>query len=237
MAIRAVLFDWGGTIVRDDRITLGAPSAAIADYARTHLGTAISPDQFERAFQAVLPEYTPGVTRSSPHIARLLGAAFTWLGLAVRAGDVEACARIFFREATHNLDVYDDARALLASLKYRGFRTGVITNAIYPAELFLPKVNELGLSGYFDSFVTSADVGLGKPDPAPFLRSLADLALEPHEALFVGDMAETDVAGAKAAGMRAVLLQRADRAKDRAGFLVIERLTALDDFLGEGPAA
>jgi putative hydrolase of the HAD superfamily len=149
---------------------------------------------------------------------------------------VEACARLFFREASQH-EVYDDARALLASLKYRGFLCGVITNAIFPAELFLPKVNELGLSGYFDAFVTSADVGLGKPNPAPFQRALNDLGLEPEEALFVGDMAETDIAGARAAGMRAVLLERRDRARDRSGFLVIERLTALNDFLGEGPAA
>jgi hypothetical protein len=35
--------------------------------------------------------------------------------------------------------------------------------------------------------------------------------------------------------MRAVLLERTDRAKERAGFLVIERLTALNELLGEGP--
>lgn len=237
MALRAVLFDWGGTIVRDDRVTLGAPSAAIADYARKHLDSALTADAFERAFQAILPEYRPGVTEATPSIGRLLGAAFTWLGMAVSVSDVEACSRLFFREATHNQDVYDDARALLASLKYRGYRCGVITNAIFPASLFVPKANELGLGGYFDTFVTSADVGLGKPNPAPYLRALADLGLEPHEALFVGDTAETDIAGARAAGMRAVLIERSDRARDRAGFLVIERLTALNDFLGEGPAA
>lgn len=237
MSIRGVLFDWGGTIVRDDRVTLGAPAAAISAYARKNLDARLSADEFERAFQAVLPEYQPGVTEVTPHLSRLLGAAFTWLGMAVSAGDVEACARLFFQEAMHNLDVYDDARALLASLKFRGYRCGVVTNAIFPASLFEVKVNELGLSGYFEAFVTSADVGLGKPNPAPYLRALAALDLEPQEALFVGDTAETDIAGAKAAGMRAVLLERADRAKDRAGFLVIERLTALNDFLGEGPAS
>lgn len=236
MAIRAVLFDWGGTIVRDDRVTVAAPAAAISDYARKHLDAELTADRFERAFQAVLPEYRPGVTMETPHLSRLLGAAFTWLGMAVSARDVDACARLFFQEAMHNLDVYDDARALLASLKYRGYRCGVITNAIYPASLFLPKVNELGLAGYFETFVTSADVGLGKPNPAPYAKALADLGLDPQEALFVGDTAETDVAGARAAGLRAVLLERTDRARDRAGFLVIERLTALNELLGEGPA-
>ena len=47
-------------------------------------------------------------------------------------------------------------------------------------------------------------------------------------------LAELRSKGARAAGMRAVLLERSDRARDRSGFLVIERLTALNEFLGEG---
>lgn len=236
MAIRAVLFDWGGTIVRDDSVVLGAPAAAVAAYVRRRLEYDLSDADFERAFQAVLPDYRPGETETAPHLGRLLGAAFTWLGLAVGVGDVEACARLFFQESTHGMAVYDDARGLLASLRYRGYRTAVVTNAIFPSALFAPKVNELGLAGYIDAFVSSADVGVAKPNPGPFLRALAELKVEAQDALFVGDMVATDIVGARAAGMRAVLLERTDRAKDRSGYLVIERLTALNDILGEGPA-
>ncbi len=235
MAIRAVLFDWGGTIVRDDALTIGAPSAAVAAYLRKRLDYEVSNTEFERAFQAVLPEYKPGITEGAPHLSRLLGAAFTWLGLAVGARDVDTCARVFFQEAVQGLAVYDDARALLASLRFRGYRTAVVTNAIFPAALFASKVNELGLAGYIDAFVSSADVGVAKPNPGPFLRALAEINVDPRDALFVGDNAATDIAGARAAGMRAVLLERTDRARDRAGFLVIERLTALNELLGEGP--
>ena len=236
MAIRGVLFDWGGTIVRDDALLTAAPAEAVAAYARKDIAPELNGEQFERAFQAVLPDYRPGLTQATPHINRLIGAAFTWLGLAVSARDVDACARLFFREATHGQDVYDDARALLASLRMRGYRSAVVTNSIFPGELFEPKANELGLAGYIDAFVSSADVGLGKPNPAPYEKALAGLGLEAHEALFVGDTPETDIAGARAAGLRAVLIERTDRARDRAGFLVIERLTALNELLGEGPA-
>lgn len=236
MAIRAVLFDWGGTVVRDDSLAAGAPAAAVAGYVRKRLDYQLSDADFERAFNAVLPDYRPGETEAAPHISRLLGSAFTWLGLAVGASDVDACARLFFQESSHGMTVYDDARGLLASLRYRGYRTAVVTNAIFPSPLFAPKVNELGLAGYIDAFVSSADVGLAKPNPGPFLRALAELNVEPQDALFVGDMVATDIAGARAAGMRAVLLERTDRARDRAGYLVIERLTALNELLGEGPA-
>ena len=236
MAIRGVLFDWDGTLVRGEPLGMTVASEVVATYARRNIAPELTGEQFERAFQAVLPDYRPGETETSPHISRLLGAAFTWLGLAVSASDVEACSRLFFREATHGISVYDDARALLASLRYRGYRIGVVTNSIFPSSLFEPKVNELGLAGYIDALVASADVGLSKPNPSPYLRALAEMHIEPHEAIFVGDTAATDIVGARAAGLRAVLLERSARAQDRAGYLVIERLTALNDLLGDGPA-
>lgn len=234
MAIRGVLFDWDGTIVRRDSAAGAAPIAAVASFARRRLEVDVDGAALERAFQAVLPEYRPGSTETAAHVSRLLGAAFTWLGLALGGGDIDACARVFFSDSMQGLAVYDDARALLASLRYRGYRTGVVTNSIFPASLFGPKVNELGLAGYLDAFVSSADVGLGKPNPSPYLKALDELGIDAQESIFVGDTVETDIVGARAAGMRAVLLERSDRARDRSGFLVIERLTALNEFLGEG---
>jgi putative hydrolase of the HAD superfamily len=235
VAIRGVLFDWGGTIVRNDgRLT--SPAAAVAGYLHKRLQLDVSPEDFDRALQAVIPEFRSGVTEQADHVGRILGQAFTWMGVAAGANDVDACARLFFDEVTQGDTVFDDARALLASLRYRGFRCGVVTNSFFPASLFTAKINQLGMAGYFDSFVASADVGLAKPNPGPFHRGLSELGLGPEEALFVGDTVETDIVGARAAGMRAVLLERSAQAKDRAGFLVIERLTALNDSLGEsGP--
>lgn len=235
MAIRAVLFDWDGTLVKNDATRIPAASSSVEGYARKYLGIEVAEGEFERAFQAVLPAYKPGQVSQVPTMSRLVGEAFTWLGWPAGANDVESCARLFFDTGTLGQEVFDDARAILASLKYRGYRVGVITNAIFPANYFQIKVNELGLAGYIDAFISSADVGLGKPHPAPYQRALADLSVEPHDAIFVGDTPETDIAGAKASGMRAVLIERRKRPRDRAGFLVIERLSALNDILGEGP--
>jgi putative hydrolase of the HAD superfamily len=208
---------------------------AVETYARKYLDVEFTTGDFERGFNAVLPEYRPGDVQPVPTIGRVIGEAFMWLGWPAGANDVEACARLFFDAGSLDQQVYDDARAILASLKYRGYRVGVVTNAIFPAAYFQKKINELSLTGHIDAFVSSADVGLGKPHPAPYQRALSILGAQPHEALFVGDTPETDIAGARAAGMRAVLIERQDRARDRAGFLVIERLSALNDLLGEGP--
>lgn len=234
MAIRAVLFDWDGTLVTHNPAAIDVAASAVDAYARKYLGVAAADGDFGRAFQSVLPPYTPGETETSPAIGRIIGEAMTWLGWPCGTNDVEACGRLFFEQHTRYQQVHDDARALLSSLKFRGYRVAVVSNAIFPGHYFTTRVNELGLAGYIDSFVSSADVGLAKPNPAPYRRALADLGTEPHDAVFVGDSPVTDIPGARAAGMRAVLLQRNKPVSDRAGFLVIERLSALNAFLGEG---
>lgn len=234
MAIRAVLFDWGGTLVRDDSITTGRPAQAVGEYLRGRLKLDVTDEDFERAFQAIMPEYRPGETLDCPTISSLLGAAFTWLGIRLSAAEVEVCCERFFQATAASQQVFDDARAILSSLRYRGYRIGVVTNTIFPSDMMRGQLRQLGLAGYLDTVVTSADIGLSKPHPAAFQRALGDLGLEAHDAIFVGDRVDTDIVGARAAGMRALLLERTDRARDRAGFLVIERLSALNDLLGEG---
>ena len=230
-----MLFDWDGTLVRADSLRATAPEAAVAHYAQQKLHLALRPEDFRRALDAVMPAYAPGTTTTSPHIDAVIGSAFTWLGWTVGTDDVDSCSRLFFREATSQLAVFDDARAQLASLKARGYRVAVITNAIFPGHLFQPLINELGLSGAIDLLVSSADIGVAKPDPGIYLHTLSMLGCEAQEALFVGDRVETDIAGARAAGLRAVLIERGKRPRDASGYLVIEHLSGLDDLLGEHP--
>lgn len=236
MSIRAVLFDWGGTVVRERQLITSYPAGAIAAYARKHLHFALRDADFERALEAAMPDREPAPGDPAPSIHAIIAGAFTWLGWTVGTDDVDACARLFFDAANEGFDVYDDARALLPSLKYRGYSVGIVTNSIFPSRLLEVKANQLGLSGYLDCIVSSADVGLAKPHPAIYERALAEIRAGPHEALFVGDRVETDVAGARAAGLRAVLLQRRGRRREGAGYLVIERLGALNEILGEGQA-
>ena len=65
-----------------------------------------------------------------------------------------------------------------------------------------------GLGGLIDGAVSSAEVGRAKPEPAAFRAGLALAGVEADDALFVGDSPETDIAGARAAGIRALLIAR-----------------------------
>jgi putative hydrolase of the HAD superfamily len=97
---------------------------------------------------------------------------------------------------------FDDVHAALDALAERPL--ALVTNGA--ACLQREKLAASGLGGRFDAVVVSADVGVGKPDPAVFRRALSLLGAD--DAVMVGDSVERDVDGALAAGLRAVWINR-----------------------------
>lgn len=87
-----------------------------------------------------------------------------------------------------------------------GRRIGLITNG--PADVQRAKVELLGVGALVDAVVISGEFGVEKPDPAIFHEALRRLGGAPHEAVYVGDSAEHDVAGARAAGLEIVWVNR-----------------------------
>jgi putative hydrolase of the HAD superfamily len=101
---------------------------------------------------------------------------------------------------------FPDAEPTLRALRDSGLRLVVTSNWDCSLSDWL---GPIGLLELVDDVVTSAVVGLAKPDPAPFHRALEIAGVDAAEAVHVGDSPENDVAGARAAGIRAVLLSRA----------------------------
>lgn len=95
---------------------------------------------------------------------------------------------------------------LLRSLAAR-YRLGVVSNFDYtPTALGI--LEGAGVRGLFEAIVVSDAVGWRKPAPAIFHEALRRTGAAPHEALFIGDRADIDVAGAQRVGMEAVWLNR-----------------------------
>ena len=115
-----------------------------------------------------------------------LRAAFTRQGLRPRQGAV----------------------ATLHELRGRGLRLGMISVCSEEVPLLW---SETEFADLFDSTVFSATCGLRKPDPEIYLLACRELDVEPHEAVFVGDGANDELAGAERVGMRAVLIHRPGR--------------------------
>lgn len=93
----------------------------------------------------------------------------------------------------------------LRELHRRGLRLGLISICSEEVELLWP---ETAFAGLFDAAVFSCTAGLSKPDPRAYLACCAQLGVEPAEALFVGDGANDELAGAERAGLRAVQIHR-----------------------------
>jgi putative hydrolase of the HAD superfamily len=93
------------------------------------------------------------------------------------------------------------AAETIAELRSRGLRTGLITVCSEDVPTLWA---ETAFHGLFDAEVFSATCGLRKPDPRIYRLALDQLGVEPEEALFVGDGANDELAGAERVGMRAI---------------------------------
>jgi putative hydrolase of the HAD superfamily len=98
------------------------------------------------------------------------------------------------------------AIALAAALKRAGVAFVIVTNNVTSEQRL--KLDRCGLRPYVDALITSEDVGVTKPDARIFETALAAAGVRPAEAVMLGDSWMTDVAGARAAGVRAVWLNR-----------------------------
>jgi putative hydrolase of the HAD superfamily len=125
------------------------------------------------------------------------------------------CAAILSRELSREVGVeammaairfaaYPDARPALEQLRAAGLTIVCVSNWDFELELVLAQV---GLADLFDDVVVSALVGTRKPDPAIFARALELAGCTAEEAVHVGD-SEEDVAGARAAGIRVLRIDR-----------------------------
>jgi putative hydrolase of the HAD superfamily len=116
------------------------------------------------------------------------------------------------------------------------YRMGIVSDSgITPAHVTREVLRDRGILDFFESTVFSDEVGICKPHEAMFMAALRELDTEPSEAVHVGDLLRTDVAGAKAMGMKAVWLKAKDvpRKGRWAPDHEITALPQLIDVLGE----
>ncbi|MGC4792960.1 HAD family hydrolase [Micromonospora saelicesensis] len=102
-----------------------------------------------------------------------------------------------------------DAVPVLAALRQRGLRTGVISDCTHELPAFLP---QLAIAPLLDVRVFSVQVGRCKPDPTLYLTACQRLGLAPGDCLYVGDGGSQELTGAERAGMTAVRLAAPDLA-------------------------
>jgi putative hydrolase of the HAD superfamily len=99
--------------------------------------------------------------------------------------------------------VPDGVRPALTALRAHGLTLVVVSNA---NGTLLAHMDRIGLSDHLDWVIDSCDEGVEKPDPRLFEIALARANARPDSTIHVGDLYQVDVVGARAAGLRPVLL-------------------------------
>jgi putative hydrolase of the HAD superfamily len=206
----AVLFDWGDTLMQwapEPDLLEAGHAAGFAALGREP--TAGVTDRFRDVYIASF--FEPGIVEEIEYpaqVRRLLGEFDI---------DVDDDELGRFLEAEHAAwrpacQLASTTHALLESLRGRGLKLGLVSNAFDPPGLLHRDLAEMGVAERLDVAVFSSEVGRRKPDPLIFERALEGLRVSPERTLFVGDTLATDITGAAALGMHTCLARwfRAD---------------------------
>ncbi|HEX9014489.1 MAG TPA: HAD-IA family hydrolase [Chloroflexota bacterium] len=127
-----------------------------------------------------------------------------------------------------NWELFPEVRDVLAELKGRGYRLGIVSN--WDSRL-LTICERLELSSQVDFVIASASAGMEKPDRRIFEIALAAASTPARRAVHIGDDYVADIVGANGAGLDAVLIDRDGRGPRHDGTTTIESLTGLLDML------
>ena len=235
-AVRGVLFDVDGTLYH--QLPLRAFMAAELATAPLILGSltrARTLTRVLRAYRSAQEELrdAPAKGHSIASLQISLAAKLTGVGESEVA---RAVAEWMESRPLRYLRVCRRAGlpALLKGLQRRDIRLGVLSD--YPCE---SKLEALGLASFFSPILCAADphINVFKPNPRGFWRACELWRMTPGEVLYVGDRPDVDAQGARAAGMRCVIVGRIRGIGKDAATHVAPRFEDVGRFIGIDQAA
>jgi putative hydrolase of the HAD superfamily len=204
--VQAIFFDLDGTLIDDDAAYRRALQRTADEACEPNPG--LDPDELARAYDDLANKMPPSGLEDVDARRRFLWRkTFAAFGL----NDPTLVRETAARYAEYRLEMgnaYPEAREILERLHGR-VPMAVITNG--PDAGQRDKLAFTRLDRYFQLIVVSGEVGLAKPDARIFQHALEALGVGADAAWHIGDNVNTDVAGAKAAGLTAVWLNRDGR--------------------------
>jgi len=199
-ALDAVLFDIDDTLYSTTAFARDARHNAVMAMIRE--GLDVGEDEGVRELSEVVAEFT---SNYDAHLDRLLDrlGPSRWGGrnpaVLVAAGVVA-----YHQTKERQLRPLDDAIVLLRTLHRSGVRVGVVSAGLSVKQA--EKLVRLGVLPYLDpsAIFFSTQMGISKPNPKIFAKACEAMRITPTRALYVGDRPETDVAPARAVGLKTV---------------------------------
>ena len=195
---RAVLFDLGGTLVDTRDFPTWTAEAR-------RLGLELDPDALPHFLSEAVREWDrPQPPGDFVEFWRrvLSEAAGTALDRSLAERFTERIAEVEPPPA-----LYSDVARCLDELERGHRRLGVVSNS-RSEQRVRDVLRRCGVGSRFAAVVSSGSEGVRKPEPRIFRRATELLGVPESEAFFVGDLLETDVRGARGAGLSAIWLNR-----------------------------
>jgi len=203
--ITAVTFDLWNTLLQDKHYT--APRLhATADALHNH-GAPRGPEEIREAYRSAARAYRREWEEDHSHMTVDARIRHMLQKLEVEPGEEltsEMAARFEACFLEDPPELKEGAEKTLETLSGR-YRLGIISDTgVTPGSIIREYLDTKNLLRHFESTVFSDETGRCKPHPHQFRLALRDLDAQPHEAIHVGDLLRTDVAGDQAIGMKAV---------------------------------
>jgi putative hydrolase of the HAD superfamily len=230
--IRAVTYDCWGTLLRDSdregamRKRMSALRASV-DMSEVEARSLIE-DAWGHHDQAWKQIETFGPGRMAAYCLEAKGIF-----------DDDAIAQLTeeFEEASieSGIEAVEGAEQTMSALKQANLRLGLICDTGFtPGRVVRGFLEEAGLASFIEVFLFSDEFGVPKPGNDIFAKALAELGVRPPEALHVGDLRRTDIAGARDIGMHAARFKGVhdDLSDATEAEIVIDRHEQLLDVIG-----
>ena len=197
--VKAVIFDWGGTLTPWHDIDL---VAQWDEYARVY-----DPDDVELAQRLAQAELAQWREQQATRGANGTGALeHIWAAAGVDTDSPRhpAAVQAYLRGWDPHTIADPDAIETLTRLSESQIAIGVLSNTMWPREHHEAVFERDGLLGLIDVAVYSSELPVAKPHLDAFRAVLDGLGASAEEAVFVGDRPWDDVHGAQQVGMRAI---------------------------------
>ena len=213
--LKGILFDLDDTLIDWSGVTLGWREIETAHLSKVHAYINQNLQRFPASIDRLTDLYMAGtrsawekarITLRAPNMPRLLLATLMELGVAGDKLILDEVIAAYDWGAAPGTAVFPDAPPMLETLRARGIKIGIVTNASQPMRMRDVELAAHGLIDYFpDCRLSAADVGYLKPHPRIFQSALDLMGTAPEETVFIGDNLTADISGAQSSGMRAKL--------------------------------
>lgn len=234
MPLRAVLFDFGGTLLdmeTDDEAHRRAFAWAVREW-----GLPVTGEDLWRQHMEFMAPYWRGQPETWRPLRDLTRASVDRLLRTYGREPTEATWDAFWRAYldAHRqvMRAYPDAAECIERVRGLGLHVGILSDVDIDFLDFA--LTAVGLRDRFDSITTSEEAGVGKPNPRVFHLALQKAGAPAAEAAYVGDSEARDVRGGKAVGMRTIHVARAGPASpeaDRVARDLREATTILEEWV------